>query len=43
MIPLLDDFAATRRLCALEQTSGADRLPVIALTANALASDRELV
>jgi CheY-like chemotaxis protein len=41
-MPVLDGFAATRRLRALEQAAGAARLPVIALTANALASDREL-
>jgi signal transduction histidine kinase/CheY-like chemotaxis protein/HPt (histidine-containing phosphotransfer) domain-containing protein len=41
-MPLLDGFAATHRLRQQEQANpGSKRLPVIALTANALGGDRE--
>jgi signal transduction histidine kinase/DNA-binding response OmpR family regulator len=40
-MPELDGFAATQAIRAREQQTTATRLPIIALTANALASDRE--
>jgi signal transduction histidine kinase/CheY-like chemotaxis protein len=42
-MPVLDGYAATREIRRWESASGARRLPIIALTANALASERERV
>jgi len=41
-MPVMDGFAATRAIRALEADSGAAPTPIIALTATALAEDREL-
>lgn len=40
-MPELDGIEATRKLRALEQASGLHPIPIIALTANAAASDRQ--
>ncbi len=40
-MPVLDGFTATARLREFEERTGAARLPVIAVTANALESDRQ--
>ena len=40
-MPEMDGFQATREIRQLEQTSGVRRTPIIALTAHALATDRE--
>ena len=40
-MPVMDGFQATRRMRELERIEGRPRTPVIALTANALAGDRE--
>ena len=41
-MPVMDGFATTRALRERERQLGAPRLPVIAMTANAMAGDREL-
>ena len=40
-MPVMDGFAATGRIRARERAQGAAHLPIIALTANAIAGDRE--
>ena len=40
-MPVLDGYAATRRWRGLEAEAGAPRLPIVAMTANAMAGDRE--
>jgi CheY-like chemotaxis protein len=41
LMPLMDGYEATNRLRAKEVQTGAPRLPVIALTGNAIEGDRE--
>ncbi|HJW13010.1 MAG TPA: response regulator [Albitalea sp.] len=41
MMPVLDGFDATRRIRERESRSGAERVPIVALTANALHGDAQ--
>ena len=40
-MPIIDGFEATQKIREEEAERGSDRTPIIALTANALAGDRE--
>ncbi|MEO6364585.1 MAG: ATP-binding protein [Luteimonas sp.] len=40
-MPVLDGYGATRRWREMEATAGATRLPIVAMTANAMAGDRQ--
>ncbi|HBA88338.1 MAG TPA: hybrid sensor histidine kinase/response regulator [Geobacter sp.] len=40
-MPQVDGFAATRAIREMEAAQGKERLPIVALTANAIAGDRE--
>ena len=40
-MPEMDGFEATRQWRVLEQSRGSDRIPIVAVTANALYGDRE--
>lgn len=40
-MPEMDGFEATRRIRAMERQQGGQHIPIIALTANAMAEDRE--
>jgi len=42
-MPVMDGYAATREIRRWESASGARRIPIIAITANAMASERERV
>jgi two-component system, sensor histidine kinase and response regulator len=40
-MPIMDGFAATRAIREMENASGHRRIPILAMTANAMAGDRE--
>lgn len=40
-MPLMDGYEATRRIREFEETTGRDRVPILALTADAMVEDRE--
>jgi CheY-like chemotaxis protein/HPt (histidine-containing phosphotransfer) domain-containing protein len=41
-MPVMDGFETTEKIRAHEQATGASRIPIVALTANAIVGDREL-
>jgi CheY-like chemotaxis protein len=40
-MPIMDGFEATRKIRELEKQSNLKRIPIVALTANAMQQDRE--
>lgn len=40
-MPIMDGFEATRRIRQLESSCGRDKIPIIAVTANAMSGDKE--
>jgi signal transduction histidine kinase/ActR/RegA family two-component response regulator len=41
-MPVMDGYAATEAIRAWEKTTGRERVPIIAMTANAMSGDREI-